>query len=112
MRGHLLASAPGARRQLPSDHWPGKRIQELKSCLTSLSRVSFAHPGDPRSNEVGGFGGKKEAHGLARGKGGMGFQSQSIRGEVKRGTEVFSLVTLDHESHSHLDALASRRAIY
>jgi hypothetical protein len=112
MRGHLLTSAQRERQQLPSDHWRWKRVQELKPCLTSLSGVSFAHPGYTRSNEVGGFGGKKEAHGLARGKSGLGLQSQSIRGEVNRSAEVFSRVTLDHKRHSHLDPLAFRRTIY
>jgi len=54
---------------------------------------------------------QKEAYGLARGKGSVGLQSQAIRGEVNGSSEVFSLVTLDHKSNSHLDPLTLRRAI-
>ena len=83
----------------------------MESCLTSLGRVSLAHPGYAGFNEAGGFGGKKEAYGLARGKGSVGLQSQAIRGEVNGSSEVFSLVTLYHKSNSHLDPLTLRRAI-
>jgi hypothetical protein len=86
-----------------SAHWRWKGIQELESCLTSLGRVSLAYPDYAGFNKAGGFGSKKEAHGLARGKGGVGLQSQAVRGEVNRSSDVFSLVTLYHNSHSHLD---------
>jgi len=76
-----------------------------------LGRVSLAHPSYAGFNEAGGFGGKKEAHRLARGKGYVRLQSQAIRGEVDGSSEVFSLVTLDHKSNSHLDALTLRRTI-
>jgi hypothetical protein len=76
-----------------------------------LGRVSLAYPDYARFNEAVGFGGKKEAHGLARGKGGVGLQSQTIRGEVNGSGEVFSLVTLYHKSHSHLDPPTLRRAL-
>ena len=83
----------------------------MGSCLTSLGRVSLTHPGYAGFSEAGGFGGKKETHGLARGKGCVRLQSQAIRGEVNGSSEVFSLVTFDHESNSHLDPLTLRRAI-
>jgi hypothetical protein len=76
-----------------------------------LGRVSLAYPDYARFNEAVGFGSKKEAHGLARGKGGLGLQSQAMEGEVNGSSEVFSLVTLYHKSHSHLDPLTLRRAL-
>src|ERR1017187_341237 len=91
--------------------WYGKGVQELESCLTSLGRISLAHPGYAGSNEAGRFGGKKEAYGLARGKVCFRLQSQAISGEVNGSSEVFSLVTLYHESNSHLDPLTLRWAI-
>jgi hypothetical protein len=96
---------------MTSAHWPRKGIRELESCLTSLCRVILAYPDYARFNEAVGFGSKKEAHGLPRSKRGVGLQSQAIRGEVNRSSEVFSLVTLYHKSHSHLDPLTLRRAI-
>ena len=94
-----------------SAHWRWKWIQELESCLTSLGRVSPAYPDYAGFNEVVGVGGKKQAHGLARGKGGVRLQSQAVRGEVNRSADVFSLVTLYHNSHSHLDTLTLGRAV-
>ena len=82
----------------------------MESCLTSLGRVSLAYPDYARFNDAGGFGSKKEAHGLAGGKGGVGLQSQAIRGEVHGRGEVFSLITLYHQSHSHSHPLTLRRA--
>jgi hypothetical protein len=76
-----------------------------------LGRVSLAHPGYAGFNEAGGFGGKKEAYGLARGKGCFRLQSQAISGEVNGSSEVFSLVTLYQKSNSYLDSLTLRRAI-
>jgi hypothetical protein len=76
-----------------------------------LGRVSLAYPDYARFDEAVGFGCKKEAHGLARGKGGVRLQSQAIRGEANGSSEVFSLVTLYHKSHSHLDPLTLRRAL-
>jgi hypothetical protein len=83
----------------------------LESRLTSLGRVGLAYPGYARFNKVCGFGSKKKAHGLTWGKGGVGLQSHAIRGEVNGSREVFSLVTLYHKSHRHLDPLALRRAL-
>jgi len=83
----------------------------LESRLAGLGRVSFAYPDYAGLNEEVGVGGKKQAHGLARGKGGVGLQSQAIRGEVNGSADVFSLVTLYHKRHSHLDTLALRRAL-
>ena len=65
----------------------------MESCLTSLGRVSLAYPDYAGFNKAVGVGGKKQAHGLARGKGGVGLQSQAIRGEVNGSADVFSLVT-------------------
>jgi hypothetical protein len=76
-----------------------------------LGRVHLAYPDYARFNEAVGFGSKKEAHGLARDKGGVGLQSQAMRGEVNGSSEVFSLVTLYHKSHSHLDPLTLRPAL-
>ena len=82
----------------------------MKSCLTSLGRVSLAYPDYARFNKAVGLGSKKEAHGLARGKGGVGLQSQAMRGKVNGSSEVFSLVALYNKSHSHLDPLTLRPA--
>ena len=76
-----------------------------------MGRLSLAYPNYARFDEAVGFGSKKEAHGLARGKGGVGLQSQAMRGEVNGSSKVFSLVTLYHESHSHLDPLTLRPAL-
>jgi hypothetical protein len=76
-----------------------------------LGRVSAAYPGYARINEAGGFGGKKEAHGLAWGKPDGGLQSQAIRGEVNGGSEVFSLVTLYHKSHRNFDLLPLQQTL-
>ncbi len=94
-----------------SAHGPCKEVQEFESYLTSLGRVSLAYPDYARFNEAGGIGSKKETHGLAWGKGGVGLQAQAMRGEVNGSSEVFSLVTLHHESHSHLDPLTLRPAL-
>jgi hypothetical protein len=83
----------------------------LESCLASLGRVSLANPDYAGSNVAVGVGGKKQAHGLARGKGGVGLQAQAIRGEINGSTDEFSLVTFDHDSDSHLDSLSLRRAL-
>ena len=83
----------------------------MESCLTSLGRVSLAYPDYARFNDAGGFGSKKEAHGLAGGKGGVGLQSQAIRGEVNGVSEVFSLFTLYYQSHSYFDPLTPQRAL-
>jgi len=83
----------------------------LESCLTSLGRVSLAYPDYAGFNKAVGVGSNKEAQGLARGKGGVGLQSQAIRGEVSGSADVFSLVTLNHKRHSHLDPLTLRRAL-
>jgi hypothetical protein len=66
----------------------------LESCLTSLGRVSLAYPNHTPFNEAGGFGTKEEAHWLAQGKGGLGLQTQPMRGEVNGISEVFGLVPL------------------
>jgi hypothetical protein len=76
-----------------------------------LGRGSLAYPDYARFNEAGGFGSKKEAHGLARGKRGVGLQSQAMRGEVNGISEAFSLVTFYHKSHSHLEPLTLRPAL-
>jgi hypothetical protein len=94
-----------------SAHWCWKGIQELESCLTSLGRVSLAYPDYAGFNEAVGVGGKQQAHGLARGKGGVGLQAQAIGGEVNGSTDVFSLLTLYHKRHSHLNPLTLRRAL-
>jgi len=94
-----------------SAHWRWKGIQELESCLTSLGRVSLAYPDYAGFNEAVGVGGKQQAHGLARGKGGVGLQAQAIGGEVNGSTDVFSLLTLYHKRHSHLNPLTLRRAL-
>jgi hypothetical protein len=91
-----------------SAHWPYKGVQEFESCPVSLGRVSLAYPDYARFNEAVGFGSKKEAHGLARGKGGLGLQSQAMRGEVNGSSEVFSLVTLYYKSHRYLDPFTLR----
>ena len=83
----------------------------MESCLASLGGVSPADPDYAGFNEVLSVGGKKEAHGLARGKGGVGFQAQAIRGEINGSTEVFSLFTFYHDSHSHLDPFTLGRAL-
>jgi hypothetical protein len=82
----------------------------LESCLTGLGRVRLAYPDYAGFNEAVGVGGKKQAHGLAWGKGGVGLQAQARRGEVNGSADVFSLVTLYHKRHSHLDTLTLRRA--
>jgi len=94
-----------------SAHGPCKEVQEFESYLTSLGRVSLAYPDYARFNEAGGIGSKKEAHGLAWGKGAVGLQAQAMRGEVNGSSEVLSLVTLHHKSHSHLDPLTLRPAL-
>jgi hypothetical protein len=76
-----------------------------------LGRVSLAYPDNARFNEAVGIGSEKEAHRLARGKGGVGLQSQAMRREVNGSREVFSLVTLYHKRHSHLDLLTLRPAL-
>jgi hypothetical protein len=73
-----------------------------------LRRVSLAHPGHARFNDAPGFGSKKEAHGLALGKGGPELQTQAMRGEVSGISEVFSVVTLDHKRDNHFDPLTLR----
>jgi hypothetical protein len=73
--------------------------------------VSLAYPDYARFNEAGGFGSKKEAHGLARGKRSVGLQSQAMRGEVNGSSEEFSLVTLYHKSHSYLGPRTLRPAL-
>jgi hypothetical protein len=93
-----------------SAHWRWKGIQELESRLAGLGRVGLAYPDYAGFNEEVGIGGKKQAHGLARGKGGVGLQSQAIGGEVNGSPDVFSLLTFDHHSHSHLNPLTLRRA--
>jgi hypothetical protein len=95
-----------------SAHLRWKGIQELESYLTTLGRVSLAYPDYAGFNDVFGVGSKKEAHGLARGKGGVGLQSQAIRGEVNGSADVLSLVTFYHDSHSHLDTLTLPRALH
>jgi hypothetical protein len=75
-----------------------------------LVRVSLAYPDYTRFNIAIGNGRKKEAHGLAGGKGGIGLQSQAVGGEVNGVREVLSLVTLYQKSHSHLDWLTLRPA--
>jgi len=104
-----MKSSSGKPRRY-SAHWRCKGIQELESCLTSLIRVSLAYPDYTRFNIAIGNGRKKEAHGLAWGKGGIGLQSQAVGGEVNGIREVFDLVTLHQESHSHLDRLTLRPA--
>ncbi len=83
----------------------------MESRLTSLGRVSLAYPGHARLNKVCGFGGKKKAHGLTWGKGGVGLQSHAIRRKVNGCRQVFSLTTLHHKSDRHLDSLTLRRAL-
>ena len=75
----------------------------MESCLTSLGRVSLAYPDYARFNDTGGLGSKKEAHGLALGKGRSGLQTQAMRGEVNGGSEMFSFLTLYYKSHEYLD---------
>jgi hypothetical protein len=76
-----------------------------------LGHVSFAYPDYARFNEAIGIGSKKHAHGLAWCKGGVGLQSQAMRGEVNGSSEVFSLVTLYYKSHRYLDPLTLRPAL-
>ena len=76
-----------------------------------MRRVSLPYPDYARINEAIGIGSKKEAHGLARGKGGVGLQSHAMTGEVNGSSKVFSLVTLYHNSHSYLDPLTLRPAL-
>jgi hypothetical protein len=61
-------------------------------------------------NAAVGFGSKNEAHGLARGKGGVGLQSHAMTGEINGSSEVFSLVTFYHKRHSYFDPLTLRPA--
>ena len=85
-------------------------VKEFESCLTSFDRVSLTYPDYTRLDEAGGVGAKKEAHGLARSKGGVGLQSQARPGEVNGSSKVCSLVTLEYKNYSHLDTLTLRRA--
>ena len=80
--------------------------------MTNLGRIYLPYPHYTRFNEPIGPATKMEAHRLARGKGGFGLQTQPLRGEVNGISKVFSLVTLDHKSHSHLDALTLRPALH
>jgi len=83
----------------------------LESCLTNLGRVNLAYPDYAGFNEAVGVGGKKQAHGLAWGKDGVGLQAQTTRGAVNGSADVFSLVTRYHKRHSHLDPLTLHRAL-
>jgi hypothetical protein len=76
-----------------------------------LRRISLPYPDYPGIDEALGIGSKKQAHQLARGKGGIRSQSQAERGKVNSGSEVFSLVALDHESHSYSDTLTLHPAL-
>jgi len=88
-----------------SANGPCQGGQEFESCLTSLGRVRLADPDYAGLNERVGLGSKKEAHGLARTKGGVRLQSQAISGKVNGSRTVFSLVTFYHYRDSHLHPL-------
>ena len=95
------------RRLRTSAHGPWKEVQEFESCSTNLGLISLAYPDYARFNEAVGFGTKKEAHRLARGKGNFGLQTQAMSGEVNGSSEVFTRASRYYASScSRIDGAA------